>query len=101
MSNVKAGDLAIVVNAYVNEGRIVEVLEIAPTGTFDVDGCRYLNPNGSLAWIVKFIGGPGRQTPPGWPIRKGTRLAIYDSLLRRLPGDESTDELTTDREVTA
>ena len=101
MSNVKVGDLAIVVHQRCDcYGRIVEVLYASPLGPFLVDGVVYQSAHpGHLGWVVKFVGGPGNRAPHGFPISIGPRAAFYDSSLRPLPGD--TEDTTTEREVTA
>lgn len=102
MSNVKAGDLAIVVASTHgrNIGRIVEVICACP-----MEGC-YLMPCGHfglrdhpgvLAWICKYVGGVGYYSTTN----QCTHAPILDAHLRPLPGDESTDDTTTEREVMA
>lgn len=104
MSNVKPGDLAIVVGCKSNpeiNGRIVEVLSRRPPSAFQA-------PNGMLfaafmndqvAWLVKYIGGPG-------PVYRvdGSRApdsfydCAIDAILRPLPG--ISDDITTEQEAT-
>ena len=93
MSNVKAGDLAIVVGSFDGRGigRIVEVISQCPmVGSFPLP-CghwgRRSNP-GTLAWIIKYVGGPGYDSS------QCTHAHIVDVHLKPLPGDESTDDTT-------
>ena len=100
MSNVKAGDLAILVNSCTGRsiGRIVEVVtQCPPAGNFLLPcGCAArITVPGNLAWVIRFIGGKG-YTSSG---KLCTHAHAFDEHLRPLPGD--TDELTTDRDVTA
>ena len=102
MSNVKAGDLAIV-TAGVGKGAIVEVICGCPHGeNTGLDGAQYINDDYVLRWQCKFVGGKG-------PAMVGFAYARYktcmswstarDTHLRPLPGD--TEDTTTEREVTA
>ena len=107
MSNVKAGDLAIVVGAIKNpraNGHIVEVIERRPHGKFQMPNGRWAapSPTSDLVWLIKYVGGPGPVvSTDGKQISDSLYGCISDSALRPLPGDESTEDTTTEREVTA
>ena len=95
MSNVKAGDLAIIKCQYpVLNGRIVEVLYVAPNERFVLpNGLLHEQPSVHPAWVLKAIGGPflalatdGSEMPSWYGV-------VQDSALRPLPADpESVDE---------
>ena len=101
MSNVKAGDLAIVVGPGKNIGLIVEVLSrVARGGNLLPDGNVHVSFGTRLEWITKAVGGPVRRYDgQGNPRTPGRFATVEDQRLRPLPGD--TEDTTTEREVTA
>lgn len=104
MSNVKAGDLAIVVRAENwpwTIGMIVDVMRevAAPVDMPDGTGIMGLPAASPPHFLVKFVGGSVKgKLRGGGTYRAG--YAIYSrSGLKPLPGDESTT--TTEREEMA
>lgn len=97
MSNVKAGDLAIIVApARRNLGRIVEVLWEVPYGEFRrADGLVSFNPEPGLCWEYKYLGGPGAVLFESGG--RGTADFGFgpDYVLRPLPGDTETEDTDT------
>jgi hypothetical protein len=98
MPNVKAGDLAIVrFSRPIYNGRIVEILGVAPHGGFHLPDGRWHKPIESpgLHWVIKPIGGPllasvnGRMKPVWY-------CAGSDAYLFPLPRDDDDrqDELS-------
>lgn len=90
MTNVKAGDLAIVVNAKPRyNGRIVQVLYAAPAHEFTLpNGTVNSAPTEHPSWVLKAVGGPF--LAPIGPPRKlvPTWYGVgSDRFLRPLPGD--------------
>ena len=96
MTNVKAGDLAIVKsNKPCYDGRIFQVLYRAPAHEFVLpDGYRQMPPIHHPAWVLKAVGGPTTAPMEGG----GRRLTWYgvgaDECLRPLPGEPEEEDVS-------
>jgi hypothetical protein len=102
MSGVRAGDLAIIKAEHRLNGRIVDVVGLAPCGEFSLpDGTRATTEgyDAHPYWIVKFIGGRAL-FPTDLGIEVFATYGVVTGLwLFPLPGDP-VDERETD-EVSA
>lgn len=102
MTNVKAGDLAIVKSTKPQyDGKIVEVLYPAPAGEFRLPNGQAHNPvKRHPSWVLKCIGSPilapmasGRFEPVWYGVGE-------DKYLRPLPGDRDDSEIDEESPVT-
>ncbi len=98
MSNVKPGDLAIIVGDVRLSGLIVEVLHAVPFGIIATpDGALFWNDKAD--WLVKPVGGPvSAYNLEGRLFPAAKYLGAQDKNLRPLPG--IPDDITTETEAT-
>lgn len=94
MPGVKAGDLAIVKSAKPHyNGRIVEILHVAPGGGFRLPNHQWHSPITSpgLHWVIKAIGAP-MLAPVSGEMRPVWYGSGADANLFPLPGDEEPEK---------
>ena len=94
MSNVKAGDLAIIKCGYpLYDGRIVEVIGDTPRGRFYLPSGDLQAPLDEPGWVIRFIGGPAPIPMTNGSARRCYFACAEKRLVFPLPGDpESVDE---------
>jgi len=101
--SVKPGDLAIVraPGLQVN-GRIVEVLYVAPTEDFLLpDGTLNKGAGNEVCFVCKGIGGPLHALRDNGAPWTGWYAGFHHAYLRPLPGDETPESETRRDEVEA
>lgn len=101
MTNVKAGDLAIVKSSKPQyNGRIVEVLYPAPTAGFRLPNGQWHEPPISHpSWVLKCIGAPMSAPMSGGGWRDVWYVVGKDAALRPLPGDPEEISQETEQPV--
>lgn len=105
--NVKPGDLAIVIrdaDHFPLAGRIVEVLSIAPSGSFVLPDSYPAQGGGRPDhWTIKFTGAPIVAQVGVSGRANGTRTTFYgvvpDRVLRPVSGLPDTEDTTTEQPI--